>query len=122
MENASINELSDLHLLRTSPEINEQQSEKLFKELQNEIKKAEWFTIGIMAKSSEKALLVLRHVEKTFSWESMTVVENPDENGPVFLKGNQSSGEIRIRIEHGLGEGVLLTGHNSDPEKPSKTG
>ena len=121
MENNSIEKLSDLNQLRTSPDLTNQQSKNLLKELGSVMKTAQWFTVGIMAPSSEKAISVLRRIESTFSWKSMNLIENPNEDGPVFLKANQSSEEIRIRIEHGLGEGILITGHNSDSSKPSHT-
>ena len=34
----------------------------------------------------------------------------------MFLKGNQRNGGFRVRQEGGLGEGLLITGHN--PEAP----
>jgi hypothetical protein len=38
------------------------------------------------------------------------------EEGPVFLKGNQRNGGFRLRREDGLGEGILITGHEAaDP-------
>jgi hypothetical protein len=35
----------------------------------------------------------------------------------VFLKGNQHTGRFLLRAEGGLGQGILITGHN--PEDPS---
>ena len=51
----------------------------------------------------------------------MTVVASTEEEGPVFLKANQQGGLIRIRIEHGLGEGILISGHGNDENTPSTT-
>jgi hypothetical protein len=37
--------------------------------------------------------------------------------GPVFLKGNQHSGQFLLRAEAGLGEGILISGHlNGKPD------
>ena len=37
--------------------------------------------------------------------------------GPVFLKGNQHSGQFLLRAEAGLGEGILISGHlNGEPD------
>ena len=47
----------------------------------------------------------------------MSIVETADSPGPVFLKANQKSGEVRIRIEHGLGEGILISSQSSDTKK-----
>jgi hypothetical protein len=51
----------------------------------------------------------------------MNVVENTTDDGPVFLKANQKGGSVRIRIEHGLGEGILISGHGDDDSTPSTT-
>ena len=47
--------------------------------------------------------------------------EGTDQNGPVFLKANQQMGTVRVRIEHGLGEGILITGHHNDEGQISST-
>ena len=51
----------------------------------------------------------------------MNLIETPEDTGPVFLKANQNGGSIRIRIEHGLGEGILISGHGDDAIQPSTT-
>jgi hypothetical protein len=36
--------------------------------------------------------------------------------GSAFLKGNQNTGRFQLRPESGLGEGLLISGHNlADP-------
>ena len=75
---------------------------------------AEWFTIGVMAPSSGAALDTLRRLESQQGWTPMQVVQTTEEAGPVFLKANQNTGSIRIRIEHGLGEGILISGHRHE--------
>ena len=37
------------------------------------------------------------------------------------MKGNQKTGEVYIRTEYGLGEGILLTCQYDDPSKNSMT-
>ncbi len=117
----SLIKLSDLNQLRSSPILNEIQKNTLLKELCQEMDKPEWFTLGVMATSSDIAITVIRQIEKFFNWSPMKLIENPSTNGPVFLKANQSSSEIRIRTEQGLGEGILISGHYLDPLKPANT-
>jgi len=82
---------------------------------------ATWFTVGVMAPSAASALAALRRLEQQQGWEPMDVVESTTDDGPVFLKANQTGGSIRIRIEHGLGEGILISGHGNDASQPSQT-
>ncbi len=117
----SISNLSDLSLLRTAPVLSKELQQKLIEELHREIATAEWFTVGIMASTEEKALLAIKQIESFFSWSPMRIIERAKEKGPVFLKANQSSQEIRIRTEHGLGEGILISGQIADKEKFSNT-
>ena len=42
-------------------------------------------------------------------------------NGNVFLKGNQKTGNVFIRSESGLGEGILLTCQYDDYARESTT-
>ena len=44
----------------------------------------------------------------------MKCITLPNSHGPIFLKANQKTGEIHARIEHGLGEGILISCHNDD--------
>ena len=74
-----------------------------------------------MAPSMEKAITALRSLEQSQQWEPLQLVDSPKEPGPVFLKANQKGGSIRIRIEHGLGEGILISGHGDDDTTPSPT-
>ena len=82
---------------------------------------ASWFTVGVMAPSATKALSALRALERSQGWDAMELMSSCDEDGPVFLKANQQGGSIRIRIEHGLGEGILISGHGDDENTPSTT-
>ncbi len=121
MEANQIHLLEDLNKLRSAPEIPMPQSENIFKELKEKIENSDWFTIGIMAPSSNVAISALRELEDCFSWEAMRIVEKPDIDGPVFLKANQNTGDVYIRIEYGLGEGILISCQQNDPNKKINT-
>ena len=121
MNDNAIPTLNDLARLRSAPELSEVAQRALRKELANAMADASWFTIGVMAPSANAALTSLRRLERHQGWEAMKLVETPEDTGPVFLKANQNGGSIRIRIEHGLGEGILISGHGDDASQPSTT-
>ena len=121
MTNPSINCLQDLQQLRSAPSLDQAQREELFNELLAYCKESEWFTVGIMAASKEEAIAALRQIEKRLDWSEMKLASVPTEQGPVFLKANQSSREIHIRIEHGLGEGILIGCQNNEPTSTTNT-
>ena len=121
MIESKVESLKDLYLLRTAPTLNKDQTKSLFKELCLYMNDAEWFTVGIMAKSSKEAISSLRQIENCFKWQPMKLGEQPFKEGPVFLKANQNSGDIHIRIEHGLGEGILISCQHKKEDLPSET-
>ena len=121
MTDSPVQNLADLARLRGTPELLPQIKSELRAELDQAMAKASWFTVGVMAPSSEQALTALRNLEQSQQWESMELVDSPEGPGPVFLKANQRGGTIRIRIEHGLGEGILITGHGEDETTQSTT-
>ena len=121
MTGSTISSLSDLARLRGAPELTPDTSDRLRSELHMAMAQASWFTVGVMAPSAAKALEALRALERSQDWETMNVVENTADEGPVFLKANQKGGSVRIRIEHGLGEGILISGHGDDDSTPSTT-
>ena len=121
MSDSPISSLSDLARLRVAPELSPDASDRLRSELREAMAKASWFTVGVMAPSAASALEALRALERSQDWETMNVVENTTDDGPVFLKANQKGGSVRIRIEHGLGEGILISGHGDDDSTPSTT-
>ena len=121
MSDPGITQLSDLARLRGAPELSPDSAEQLRAELSSAMAQASWFTVGVMAPSAEMALKTLRALETSQSWDPLDLVDTTDENGPVFLKANQKGGTIRIRIEHGLGEGILISGHGDDETQPSTT-
>ena len=121
MSDSPITSLSDLARLRGAPELSEDAFDHLQAELREAMANASWFTVGVMAPSAAQALEALRALEQSQTWEPMTVVASTEEEVPLFLKAPLKGGSIRIRIEHGLGEGILITGHGDDDSQPSTT-
>jgi len=120
-KNNDICKLKDLDKLRTAPKLNKKQSEILFKELRNLIEKSDWLTIGIMSPSLKTGMYAIRRIEEKFELNKMKCITLPASDGPIFLKANQKTGEIHVRIEFGLGEGILITCQNNDSSLISKT-
>ena len=116
-----INELTDLNNYKTAPKLNLNQIKKLSIELDNEIRKSDWLTIGIMAKSDYEAKNALRIFLQKYSSINFNDFEKLKAIGNVFLKGNQKTGEVYIRSEYGLGEGILLTCQYDDSSRNSLT-
>ncbi len=104
-----VNSLKDFNKLRTAPILDKYKYLKFLNELSSYMKTADWFTVGIMAPSSIIAINTLREMESNLKWKTMKLNNKLNETGPVFLKANQKSGDFYIRIEHGLGEGILLS-------------
>ena len=121
MSATPIRSLNDLARLRDAPELTAEAAEQLHMELSGAMAESSWFTIGIMASSAETALTALRRLEHSQGWSELDVVETTEESGPVFLKANQKGNSVRIRIEHGLGQGILISGHGDDDSQPSTT-
>ena len=104
-----INELVDLNNLRTAPKLSNSQVKKLSEELESNIFKADWVTIGIMAPCDIKAIETLQSISKKYSSIKFGNLDLLQANGSVFLKGNQKNGNVFVRSENGLGEGILIT-------------
>ena len=121
MSSLSIQCLNDLSRLREAPTLDQSTADQLRKELQLALAQSSWFTIGVMAPSADQALSSLRSLEASQQWTSLEVVETTTDEGPVFLKGNQRGGTVRVRIEHGLGSGILISGHGDDDAQPATT-
>ena len=113
--------LNQLSMLRTAPDLEKSQYKFLFNELLPYMNEADWFTVGIMASSEIIAVNALRDVEKRFKWNQMKITTSIEISGPVFLKANQKTGEIYVRIEYGLGEGILISCQHDDINKHSNT-
>lgn len=119
--NEGFKTLKSLNTLRSAPELNSRESKLLKEELCSYMKSADWFTIGIMASSSTLAISVLREMELCFEWSTMKLANPISLDGPVFLKANQITQDIHIRIEYGLGEGVLLSCQYYNEKKNTDT-
>ena len=104
-----INNLVDLESLRSAPNLSKDQITKLSEELELKIFAADWITIGIMASSDYEAIKTLNSISKKYSSIKFTDLDSLHADGSVFLKANQKTGNVFIRSENGLGEGVLLT-------------
>ena len=104
-----INNLVDLNSLRTAPLLSSSQIKKLLEELETNIFNADWITIGIMANSDLDAVGALQSISKKYSSIKFRDLDSLRADGSVFLKGNQKTGNVYMRSENGLGEGILLT-------------
>jgi hypothetical protein len=110
--------LHDLRGLRSAPPLTAAQRQELCAALTAALAGCEWFTLGVMATSAGAALAALRSCECALGWPALQPQAPADPQGPVFLKGNQRTGSYLLRSESGLGEGILITGHN--PADPSR--
>ena len=104
-----IKKLVDLNSLRTAPLLTSSQTKKLLEEIEANISNADWITIGIMANSDLDAVGALQSISKKYSSIKFRDLDSLRAEGSVFLKANQKTGNVFIRSENGLGEGVLLT-------------
>ena len=104
-----INNLIDLNILRTAPVLSKSQLKKLQEELQENILNADWVSIGIMAPCDIKAIEALQSISKKYSSIKFRNLDSLHARGTVFLKGNQKTGNVFLRSENGLGEGILMT-------------
>ena len=116
-----INNLFDLNRLRTAPQLSKKQFTKLIGELESYIMDADWITIGIMASSDFDAIAALKSISKKYPTVIFKDVDSLRACGNVFLKGNQKTGDVFIRSENGLGEGILLTCQYEDFFRESNT-
>ena len=121
IKDSDISKLDDLNKFRSAPILNKKQSERLCHQVENIIYKTDWVTIGVMSPSIEKGINAVRRIEEKFKYNEMKCISLPKSNGPIFLKANQKTGEIHARIEHGLGEGILISCHNDDNSLTAKT-
>ena len=118
-----INRLVDLNSLKTAPHLSNIQVKKLLEELGRNIFEADWITIGIMASSDIKAIKALKSIAKKYSSIKFSSLDSLHAKGSVFLKGNQKTGNVFVRSENGLGEGILITcQHDSDSEESNTFG
>ena len=116
-----INNLFDLNAFKSAPQLTKKQVKKLIQELELYVINADWITIGIMAPSDFDAIAALQSVCKKFSSVKFRNLDSLHANGNVFLKGNQKTGNVFIRSENGLGEGILLTCQYDEDSRESNT-
>ena len=116
-----IKKLVDLNNLRTSPQLSISQGNKLLEELELNIFNADWITIGIMAPSDNKAIEALQSISKKYSSIEFRNLGSLNADGSVFLKANQKTGNVFVRSEKGLGEGILITCQYDGDTKESNT-
>ena len=116
-----INKLADLNSLRTAPILSSVQENKLLGELETNIYNADWITIGIMAPSDTKAIEALQSISNKYSSIKFGNLDSLRADGSVFLKGNQKTGNVFVRSENGLGEGILITCQYDEDAKESNT-
>ena len=116
-----INKLADLNSLRTAPLLSSGQEKKLLGELETYIENANWITIGIMAPSCNKAIETLQSIFNKYSSIKFGNLDSLNADGSVFLKGNQKTGNVFVRSENGLGEGILITCQYDEDSEESNT-
>ena len=116
-----INNLVDLNVLRTAPELSNRQIKKISEELEVNIFNADWITIGIMASCDTKAIETLQSITEKYSSIKFLNLDSLHADGSVYLKGNQKTGNVFIRSEIGLGEGILITCQYEDDAEESNT-
>jgi len=116
-----INKLVDLNNLRTAPQLSNRQEKKLLEELEANIFNADWITIGIMALCDKKAIESLQSISKKYSSIEFGNLDSLHADGSVFLKANQKTGNVFVRSENGLGEGILITCQYDEDSEESNT-
>ena len=116
-----INNLVDLNSLRSAPQLSKSQIKALLKELDTKILNSDWITVGIMASCDNEAIKALQSISKKYSSIQFRDLDSLHADGSVFLKGNQKTGNVLIRSENGLGEGILLTCQYEEDSYESST-
>ncbi len=116
-----INKLVDLNNFRTAPLLRDSQVKKLLEEIEANILKTDWLTIGIMAPRDNSAIEALKSISKKYPSIKFGNLDSLHANGCVFLKANQKTGNVYLRSENGLGEGILITCQYNEDAKASNT-
>ena len=116
-----IKNLVDLNTLRSAPRLSKDQIKKLREELESKIFNADWITVGIMAFNDYEAIEALRSISRKYKSIFFRNLDSLHADGNVFLKGNQKTGNVFIRSENGLGEGILLTCQYEEESSDSLT-
>ena len=116
-----ISKLVDLNNLRTAPQLSDSLVKKLLEELETNIFKTDWLTIGIMAPCDKRAIESLQSISKKYASIKFGNLDSLHADGGVFLKANQKTGNVFVRSEKGLGEGILITCQYDEDAKESNT-
>ena len=116
-----IKKLVDLNSFRTAPKLDNIQKKNLLEELEVKILNADWITIGIMAPCDSEAIEALELFSRKYSFIRFGNLDSLHADGSVFLKGNQKTGNVYLRSENGLGEGILLTCHHNENDSDCST-
>ena len=116
-----VNKLVDLNNLRTAPKLSYEQEKKLLEELEANILNTDWITIGIMAPCDDRAIEALQSISNKYSSIKFGNLGSLHADGGVFLKANQKTGNVFVRSENGLGEGILITCQYDEDPKESDT-
>ena len=116
-----IKKLDDFKSLRSAPFLNNIQVKELLEELETNILNADSITIGIMSPCDTKAIETLKSVSKKYSSIKFGNLDSLHAEGNVFLKGNQKTGNVFVRSENGLGEGILITCQYDEDAEESNT-
>ena len=116
-----INKLVDLNNLRTAPQLSSSRVKKLLEELEANILNTDWITIGIMAPCDTRAIEALQSISKKYSSIKFENLGSLQADGRVFLKANQKTGNVYVRSENGLGEGILITCQYDEDARESDT-
>ena len=74
-----------------------------------------------MAPCNIEAIKALKSISKKYYSIKFGNLDSLHASGSVFLKGNQKTGNVFIRSEKGLGEGILLTCQCDEYSKESFT-
>ena len=74
-----------------------------------------------MAPSAISAINALQSISNKYSAIKFENVDSLHADGSVFLKGNQKTGNVFVRSENGLGEGILITCQYDQEVKDSNT-
>ena len=114
-------DLADLNQLRSAPVLNDIESLRILNQINQKILNSDWITIGIMAQSDDDAKEALNSIIRKYNYKSFRNFDQINAIGNVFLKANQKTGEVYVRSENGLGEGILLTCQYDDLLANSQT-
>ena len=116
-----LNYLVDLNNFRSAPQLSKIQTKNFLEELEPKILGADWITVGIMAASDFEAVDALKSISRKYSSIKFHGLDSLHADGRVFLKANQKTGNVFIRSENGLGEGILVTCQCEEDSAESST-